>query len=116
MSQRVVAKPVKKTVSNTNQLQELLTRRYTALVAVTVYSILGKIASQISCSFSQAKVDGMSQGSGCDAANCMYVDTKIRRHCFGSVPSGRSLLPTFLPRSGARVAANSEGDSLTIPY
>ena len=82
MSQQVIAKPVKKTVSDTNQFQEPLTRRYIALVAVTVYLILGKITSQISCSISQAMVDGMSQVSGWDAANCMYVDTKVRRHCF----------------------------------
>jgi hypothetical protein len=86
-------------------------------VAVTVYGIPGNIAFQMSCSFSQAKAVGMSQGSGCDAANCMYVDTKHRRHSLWSVPSGRLLLLTFLgSRSGARVDAGLDGEPLTRPY
>lgn len=129
MSQQGVAKSIYKTVSNINRFQEARTRRYTALVAVTVYLISGKIVSQISCSFSQAKAAGMSQGLGCDAANCMYVDTKVRRHVLWLVPSGRSTLLTFFSHSGwvdvgsgwvdaglAWVAAGLEGDSLTIPY
>ena len=81
------------------------------LVLVTLYLILGKTASQISCIFSQANLVGTSQGLGDDLTYCMNVETDDQHQILRSTPSGRlSLLSFFIHFIGHTALA---GDSFT---